>query len=783
MVQNILLSVASAGRASCFSGKCEQCGCDSSGTCVPEVRKYRCRLWCVCNTKSDSTRPVSWEGGENLLSNGLTIVPDNKQAGTVNGARLASAAPYADPRSPLAAAHPLSSARVIVRCEARHNHAKGENRKSDSFRNIRKALHLRVGAKVMLCLNRIWNVSTVPLGLMNGARGIIVAISYAPLAQQRSDAQPLAETGFPQAADKGLPHGLNACPIPNFIIVHFPEYTGLSIFPGLPRTWVPIPAEQVSSETTKSLFRVNMPLRLAWSLTFHKCQGLTATEGIILSFLGSKMVSPCSKAGLPFVGWTRATSWSRVAFHGLPPLQEFLNVRTSQEFRCRTSFESVADSNHDAFLVRNGVTQQQQVDDHKRHLESYLAAVEGRGATSDELKDIEFMLSQRGVAPVSDSVKLWITGSTEAKSQTNFWTMMSSFKGSKRARDVGEGKASAAKRARPSNASCGEHATKALLHQRGYKAEHIEAALRAVGPDLTKCESYIEQLKAEMPTESFTQVVASEETWAHNVMHEIGFSESDITRALQITSYNFPKALSLLLYGDVNAKTHHRLMQRHTSKRPVALTLTGTPDERVDHYTQRAQEELNVNMQVHDFGIHAQRTVNACFWLCMAAALSRLDWRPPSSCRSLFSALDAARTAPLPADVNEVRHSAIAEFADQLRAHMCHGSNAVLRRLDTRDKIFQAFAALGGEGRVRTFHAYDQWVNKLAQEEFADELVVLATSLEVGVRIVCVPYTPQGAVPWAISRYPSEDRGVISDVVVHLGNDDVHYVWLAPTDE
>ena len=114
---------------------------------------------------------------------------------------------------------------------------------------------------------------------------------------------------------------------------------------------------------------------------------------------------------------------------------------------------------------------------------------------------------------------------------------------------------------------------------------------------------------------------------------------------------------------------------------------------------------------------------------------------------------------------------------------MCHGSNAVLRRLDTRDKIFQAFAALGGEGRVRTFHAYDQWVKKLAQEEFADELVVLATSLEVGVRIVCVPYTPHRAAPWAISRYPSEDRGVISDVIVHLGNDDVHYVWLAPTDE
>ena len=44
---------------------------------------------------------------------------------------------------------------------------------------MRKALHLRVGAKIILCLNFLWDVSAVPLGLMNGARGIIVAISYA----------------------------------------------------------------------------------------------------------------------------------------------------------------------------------------------------------------------------------------------------------------------------------------------------------------------------------------------------------------------------------------------------------------------------------------------------------------------------------------------------------------------------------------------------------------------------------------------------------------------------
>ena len=88
---------------------------------------------------------------------------------------------------------------------------------------------------------------------------------------------------------------------------------------------------------------------------------------------------------------------------------------------------------------------------------------------------------------------------------------------------------------------------------------------------------------------------------------------------------------------------------------------------------------------------------------------------------------------------------------------------------------------LAGEGRARTVNSYEQWVTKLGKDEFADELVVLATSLEFGVRIVCVPYTHKGATPWTISQYPEQASAGVSDVVVHLGNDDVHYVWLAPT--
>ena len=94
-------------------------------------------------------------------------------------------------------------------------------------------MHLRVEAKVILCLNFLWGVSTVPLGLMNGARGIIVAIAYAELAGSRVDESPLAGTGFPQSSNDRLPRGLDNCPVPDFIVVSFPEHTGRAIFPNL----------------------------------------------------------------------------------------------------------------------------------------------------------------------------------------------------------------------------------------------------------------------------------------------------------------------------------------------------------------------------------------------------------------------------------------------------------------------------------------------------------------------------------------------------------------------
>ena len=66
-------------------------------------------------------------------------------------------------------------------------------------------------------------------------------------------------------------------------------------------------------------------------------------------------------------------------------------------------------------------------------------------------------------------------------------------------------------------------------------------------------------------------------------------------------------------------------------------------------------------------------------------------------------------------------------------------------RADVKNRIYAAFAFLESNGVQRTELLYERWVQKLATKEYADELVVLAVALELSIRIVIIPYTPESA--------------------------------------
>ena len=94
-------------------------------------------------------------------------------------------------------------------------------------------------------------------------------------------------------------------------------------------------------------------------------------------------------------------------------------------------------------------------------------------------------------------------------------------------------------------------------------------------------------------------------------------------------------------------------------------------------------------------------------------------------------------------------------------------------------KFFQAFAAIDMQNERRQLQHYKQWVARLADREFADELIILAVVLELRIRLVCIPFTPPDSLgQWAITTYASPSTPAGLEIV--LGNNDVHYMWLTP---
>ena len=115
-------------------------------------------------------------------------------------------------------------------------------------------------------------------------------------------------------------------------------------------------------DSRKSLVRVGVPLKLSWALTVHKSQGLTCKEGVVVDMTVVKAGrNPIATPGIAFVAWTRAVTWSHVAFRSLPPLEQFMAIRNRPEFKRRQEFEEWADGKHDELMLKRGITPEKEL--------------------------------------------------------------------------------------------------------------------------------------------------------------------------------------------------------------------------------------------------------------------------------------------------------------------------------------------------------------------------------------------------------------------------------------
>ena len=283
----------------------------------------------------------------------------------------------------------------------------------------------------------------------------------------------------------------------------------------------------------------------------------------------------------------------------------------------------------------------------------------------------------------------------------------------------------------------------------------------------------------------------AEQFQAAEAFLQLGFSQTAVTRALEAAHYSFPRALQLLLHGndvvkwkaiDANKRFHRHLRTRI----PQIGNLSG-PNVR-DQYILRAGQDLGIDVRVVDLDQMAGKTTAACFWLCLAAGL--LAGGEPTRSQSLtaFPAMASfwrRAAGHCPTALHDlggaaIQNSPTGDLAEALRTCFCQGSSALLLRPAVMARLFPAFACLNPHGPPRTLVHYKAWVQKVGINEYADELILAAVARELQIRIVVVPWTPHNSVaPWSITSYPDRDLNQLDLPIVYLGNNDVHYVWLA----
>ena len=183
-----------------------------------------------------------------------------------------------------------SNDQPVAVIKAVHSGAGAIKASADDAGGLEPVVCLAHGARVMLTTN-LW----VQVGLVNGAMGTVVAICY-------------------DDAGESPPR------LPVAVTVRFDSFSGPTLSDGsvpitpLRRTWL---------STDKTCSRLQLPLKLAWAVTIHKCQGMTLNKAVI--DLGKKEFS----AGLTFVACSRVRQLKDLLFVTPFPFQRVANLASS----------------------------------------------------------------------------------------------------------------------------------------------------------------------------------------------------------------------------------------------------------------------------------------------------------------------------------------------------------------------------------------------------------------------------------------------------------------------
>ena len=126
------------------------------------------------------------------------------------------------------------------------SHAKSAS--TDKARGLLNTLYLCSGAKVMLTCNL-----NAQFRLFNGSMGTVEDIIYQ--------------------------NGRYPPSLPDVLMVSFKKYSGLSFIDEAPEIVPIVPIQRQIDCPCHSCKRAQIPPRLGWGTTIHRCQGMTIGEG------------------------------------------------------------------------------------------------------------------------------------------------------------------------------------------------------------------------------------------------------------------------------------------------------------------------------------------------------------------------------------------------------------------------------------------------------------------------------------------------------------------------